>query len=410
MPAWNIVDSNCQLCHAEAGTLEHRLKCTATTPVEGWPDLPQEALRLFSRLSQQRKRILGTTGLLVLRLPAPPQQGDGSFQWMMEPDDRDPNLLEAVWYFDGSLFDGKWKPFRVTGFGLVVATTDVHLLGYGRGCPPSWCRTAAAAEAWALRVVPSICPFTPAMRTDCLSLLRTAEEGPASATAPSKQLARIWCLIAGMLDGDFDCLCGSRQFVWMPAHQTLSSVGERKLSSGMRLSFVDWRANRLVDALAKMAAAEWRTSEAVRKLLDSAAAAVKHSAMLLGRVTHEANNHEIAVTGDDGVITKMRVRDATEAPRSYKRKVQAVNRTSAPVVASPAAPVARGPLAALPCKKRGGPVTSQAVRARFAEIAQARRRVEDVGASLSAPVGAASARDRLESLGRRVRARFHSEE
>ena len=85
----------------------------------------------------------------------------------------------------------------------------------------------------------------------------------------------------------------------MPAHQSLKAVGEKKLSSGVRLSLVDWRANRLVDALAKVSATEVRSSGAVRNLIASAVAVVKHAAMLLGRVTHNANHHVINIIDDD---------------------------------------------------------------------------------------------------------------
>ena len=187
---------------------------------------------------------------------------------------------EAIWYFDGSMLDGKWKPFRSIGFGIVVATREGDLLAYGQGSPPSWCKTAVAAEAWALQMVLRLCPVPLAMRTDCLSLLHTLERGTKNATASSKHLARIWQMIAHATDGDLQQLARSERLVWMPAHQTLQAVGERKLSSGERLSFVDWRANRLADALAKASASENRISLAQRKLLTSAAPAVKHHLML----------------------------------------------------------------------------------------------------------------------------------
>ena len=85
VPDWLIDDKSCQLCHAATGTLEHRFGCIATLPKEGWPSPPQDACNLLSRISEQRKRILATRGLPVLRLPAPLPQGDGSFEWIVEP-------------------------------------------------------------------------------------------------------------------------------------------------------------------------------------------------------------------------------------------------------------------------------------------------------------------------------------
>ena len=46
------------------------------------------------------------------------------------------------------------------------------------------------------------------------------------------------------------------KLVWMPAHTSTGAVREAKLSNGTRLSMLDWRANRLVDALAKISALE----------------------------------------------------------------------------------------------------------------------------------------------------------
>ena len=92
------------------------------------------------------------------------------------------------------------------------------------------------------------------------------------------------------VDGDITSLIGSGNLVWMLAHQSLAMVGEKKLSDGRRLTNVDWTANGLVDALAKMAAVRFVAPAAVTKALDSAAEAVKHAEMLLGCDTHEANN------------------------------------------------------------------------------------------------------------------------
>ena len=161
---------------------------------------PTAADLILGRLSDTRKRWLKERALLVLRLPAPPKQEDGAFVWLVEPHHSEA-LQDATWYFDGSLLHGKWRAFRTTGFGIVVVAPDGSLLGHGRGSPPHWCRTAAAAEAWALQVVVAYCPFPLAMRTDSLSLLRTAESGTITATDGRRHLARVWRLIASSLDG-----------------------------------------------------------------------------------------------------------------------------------------------------------------------------------------------------------------
>ena len=79
----------------------------------------------------------------------------------------------------------------------------------------------------------------------------------------------------------------------MPAHSSPAAVGEAKLSNGSRLTHIDWRANRLADALAKRAASDGAPPTAVLRLLKSAQAAVEFSAKLLGRITFAANHHVV---------------------------------------------------------------------------------------------------------------------
>ena len=308
------------------------------------------------------------------------------------------------------MFGKQWKYYRATGFGVVVASRDGELLGYGLGNAPGWCSTAASAEAWALQVVLSQCPFPPQMRTDCLSLLKTAEHGAASATASSRMLARIWSLMASHLDGDIASLVGSGNLVWMPAHQTLAMVGEKKLSNGARLSNVDWRANRLVDALAKMAAGMFVAPPEVTRALDSATEAVKHAAMRLGSVTHAANNHTTTITDDSGNIVKRVLRDAEPAP---KRRMT----TSRPCIALPSsssAAVAATATRTEVCVKPWTPVARQRscrVRKRShgasVEAANLRRRVDEIGSCLRVTSARLTAFERIQLLTERVRARSH---
>ena len=129
-------------------------------------------------------------------------------------------------------------------------------------------------------------------------------------------------MIVAALDGDLKCLASGHR-VWMPAHQKLSAVGEKKLSSGKRLWHIDWRANRLVVELAKVSAEEVRTWDSVRRLLESIAAAVSHFAKLLGRVTQAANNHMVEVGGQDGpdgVPGECTLRDSVDAPRHVRQR------------------------------------------------------------------------------------------
>ena len=221
------------------------------------------------------------------------------------------------------MLNGRWVEFRRTGFGIVVVGRGGALLACGGGAPPAWCHTAAAAEAWALMTVVTECTAPPRMRTDCNALLDTLVAGVEAATAPTKTLARIWFRIAHALDGDFGALVASGCLVWMPAHQTARAIGEVKLSDGTRLTAVDWRANRLADALAKQEAGRDAATAASSELRADAAQAVRHAAALLGRTTFAANHHVVQVCGEDGVVRNVVRRDATTPSACPQRRAGA---------------------------------------------------------------------------------------
>eukprot|EP00973_Karenia_brevis_P038886 5368537-Karenia_brevis.AAC.1 len=125
-------------------------------------------------------------------------------------------------------------------------------------------------------------PFPPTIITDCQSLLMTTRSGTARATAAKRPLARIWNLIAAALDGRIEALTASGKLVWMPAHRSLSSIGEIWRSDGRRVKVVDWRANQLADALAKMAAPRSDMSEAIDTLFATACEAAQYELAMLG--------------------------------------------------------------------------------------------------------------------------------
>ncbi len=357
--------------------------------------------RQLGRLLQNRRFYLKHHGLLVLRLPAPPVCTYGNFEWLKQPAQPLLSSDEVCWHFDGSMLNGTWRPFRATGFGIVVTSADGHLLAYGRGQPPHWCRTAAAAEAWALCSVVTQAPFLPAIRTDCMSLITTAASGIARATEPRKLLGRIWVLIGTALDGDLQKLTDGSTLVWVPAHTSPMSIGEAKRSDGARLNHIDWRANRLADGLAKQAAAASQLPLAVLRLLDSARAAVKHAAKLLGRVTFSANNHTVEVTADDGTTTSCTKRDAVDKPRL--KEVPKEPCTRPPPL--PPAPRQERPVRpwtpAQPATRRQ--TTSSSTHARRAAAAEQAflGRVQEVGDALR-PSSARPASERLDALRRRV--------
>jgi hypothetical protein len=401
----------CQLCFKEVGTLQHRGQCIATRPEGGWPRPPKEARLARSRLSEARERHLDTRALFTVRVPAPPGRQDGRFEWIRAPDLNDPAINEATWYFDGSMLDGKVDLLRATGFGIAITSPEGDLLGTAKGNPPQWCSTAAAAEAWALLEVLRQSPTPPKMRTDCLGLVKTASIGAEAATAPSRQLARIWVCIANILDGDITALERTNLLVWQPAHQTLQAIGQRHGSDGKKITTIDWRANRLVDALAKQAAEQVRATKEARGLVQSGREAVRHAACRLGQITFAANNHKVERRGDDGKLQTMTLRDSQDAPKkkhtAKDKAVQGAPEAAAAKTVKQAKKVARP----LDLRRREPPSKKRLAEARYrAERAEATRaalkRNLDCKASLLTRSATESAPSRIEQVQKRVRLRL----
>ena len=192
------------------------------------------------------------------------------------------------------------------------------LLAFGSGRPPASCNTAAAAEAWALLTVLNENAFVPNVRTDCLSLLSAAMAGTTNACGSDKALARIWKQIAEIVGDDVSSIVTSGKLVWMPAHLPRSRVGQTKLSNAVKLSPSDWRANRLVDILAKRAAAFHQITAAASASLSHAASLSQWALAQVARVTHFANNCEVTITDADGHSSTKMARDSMEKPKFAK--------------------------------------------------------------------------------------------
>ena len=175
-----------------------------------------------------------------MKLPTPTQRPQGNFKWIVDPasSHTDPNT--ATWFCDGSLINGGQVDFRATGIGIAVVSDDGELIGYGYGSPPSWVATAAAAELWATETVLSNTPFPPKIKTDCLSILTAAHGGSQTAERHDRSLARLWRSIRGIIGQDARSLIDNGNLCWIPAHLTLSAVGERRLRDGSKFSIVDW--------------------------------------------------------------------------------------------------------------------------------------------------------------------------
>ncbi len=132
--------------------MEHRHFCEKTRPSGGWQDVPPECRPFRDALSPQRRRLLMTRALLVIKVVVPPAINFDTFQWLRAP----PTNVDGsgwTWYVDGSMLDEPRRFARRTGFAVVVVGIDGTLIAFGRGRPPEWINTAAGAEAWAFLFV-----------------------------------------------------------------------------------------------------------------------------------------------------------------------------------------------------------------------------------------------------------------
>ena len=248
------------------------------------------------------------------------------------------------------------------------------------------------------------------MKTDCLALLCTAEGGLARATESHRPLARVWAHIGGAMDGNICVLATERKLIWMPAHQSLAAVGNATLSSGKELSTVDWRANRLVDALAKRAAAQ-RQTPGITKILGSGRAAVRHAAALLGQVTHTANNCVMECVLPNGETERRVCRDAQQP--TFARKRERPSSTEAPPPPAQPAPrpdgqgraVVRTEVEMADWPGRGSAARERTILLHAEEEWHTRRRVVELASACKPAVDQPSGAERLEQLRKRVRAR-----
>ena len=315
---WGITDDLCQLCREAKGTLEHRLVCRCNTPVGGWSQRPAAADLAAHTIGEARLKVLRTTGLLALKVPGLGSRRYDTFQWGLEPSDDLP--CDVTWFIDGSRLNPRRKLLATCGFAVAAVARNGDLCAWGWGVPPKWCDSAAAAEAWALSTVLRISPSPHKIITDCLGLKDTAALGVHAATTTKMHLARTWAGIAESLDGDLEQLIRSNILVWMPAHRTANDIGNALKSNASPVTAKEWRANRLVDGLAKLAAAQGTAPKATVRLIDSAEALVRHSAAQLAVATYNANHHQVHKVKEDGTVVGFTIRDSQEAPHSTKSK------------------------------------------------------------------------------------------
>ena len=251
------------------------------------------------------------------------------------------------------------------------------------------------------------------MRTDCLSLVKTAKQGVEAAIAPSRQLGRIWVCIANILDGDLTTLERTNLLVWQPAHQTVQAIGQRHGSDGKKITTVDWRANRLVDALAKQAAEQVRATKEARNLIQSGREAVRHAACNLGQITFAANNHKAERMGEDGQLHIVTLRDSQDAPKKKHTDGAEAVKAETKAVAAKAVKRAREDTRLLDLSCHAPPSKKQLTEARYraarAEADKAALKCNlDYRISLLTQSTAEPASLRMAQVQRRVRLRIGS--
>ena len=268
----------------------------------------------MDKLEPGRRRTLETRGLLTVNVAVAPSPAQGWFRWLVGLPDELPD--DVVFYIDGSWIDGPSKITGRAGFAIVVAVPDGELLAYAYGVPPCWACSSAAAEAWALYMVLMATPSPPQVVTDCLGLLDTLERGRDAATAAGRLLARLWNLIFEALDGEVPEGFVHGRMRWMASHGSRATIGVAMLSDGSPVTHGHWRANRLVDALARCAAEGVRVPARTRHLLKTAEQAARHEAAVLGLATHAANNHRVSALRPDGSYFWATRRDA--CPPAYE--------------------------------------------------------------------------------------------
>jgi len=104
----------------------------------------------------------------------------------------------------------------------------------------------------------------------------------------------------------------------MPSHTSRSAVGVTLRSDGNPVTYLDWRINRLVDKVAKVAAASGRAPWPQRRLVEEAHRAVEFSAALLGLTTRAANSFQTTEWRADGTAHTQLRRDS-QPPAFYAK-------------------------------------------------------------------------------------------
>ena len=296
------------------------------------------------------------------------------------------------------------------GFGIAVLSSAGQLLAMGRGTPPHWVHDAAGAELWAYQVAVRESPGLPRTVSDCKNIRDCLALPKQRLLGAQAHLGRTWAMILQTIDSD---LAGAHALMtWMPSHTSAARMmaSPPVTSAGLPVTWLDWRANRLVDLLAKSAAAQHRLPASVFQWLRGAEQLQRHQAAVLGLVTHAATHFEIQSVDADGNVCRGTIRDSWgERPRNqrtWRRYAprQDRQRLSAPSTSSPAtsSTIPWRPCLLAPREKRRRLGELQALRD---EVRDARQVADHLAATCLQPSSGPSADERLAALRERIRAR-----
>ena len=95
-------------------------------------------------------------------------------------------------------------------------------------------------------------PTDLAAGTDCKGMLDGLQSGLGAVLQPRMLQARTWTMISSRLDRSFED--AADRLILMPSHCPAAAIGKTLTSKGTPITPLMWRANRLVDILAKSAA------------------------------------------------------------------------------------------------------------------------------------------------------------
>jgi len=347
-----------------------------------------------------------TRAVLTVSIPiAEPQTQTNGWLWVTEPPNQ--NMDELTWVIDGSKRYASHWTLATTGCGVAVLDREGLLIAYATATPPSWVKTAGAAEAWALLLTLKENPFPPMVLTDCMALLHTVRAGPERAGSGKNTDARIWVEITALTGGSYKTLL--HNLVWMPSHTSASLENVRVKSNGKRLTTYEWRANQLADTLAKTGALVSPLRDEANKVINVAGDALQQAAARLGVVTFAANAHTVEGVKEDGTAYTLTKRDSSTLPVALaKLRDETRTRRTAELVAKaanpPAVVLAAAPLVPLTREQeRGLKRRTEVATRRLAEGAHLQLVVAGVAARATPQPD--SATDRLAALRRRVLAR-----